>query len=183
MKKNVFARSLESRYVNSELWEKIQRLDLTIIFERMTIKHGWTEEKAEKAVSEYRKFLYLTQVFEQPVSPTNDIDAIWHEHILHTNKYALDCKKLFGKFLHHFPTPVAWKLETLEKVASCAGGDCEGRCSNDSCDSGTTNCGNTCTSDCSKRTDTGAINFDRPNKSVMKPSVSFQIITNKFFLS
>lgn len=29
---------------------------------------------------------------------------MWHAHILFTQKYAADCDRIFGSFLHHFPT-------------------------------------------------------------------------------
>jgi hypothetical protein len=35
--------------------------------------------------------------------PSQDIDRVWHHHILDTMKYAQDCQMLFGYFLHHFP--------------------------------------------------------------------------------
>ncbi|NJN86389.1 MAG: hypothetical protein HC881_08865 [Leptolyngbyaceae cyanobacterium SL_7_1] len=35
--------------------------------------------------------------------PPDDIDQVWHYHILDTQKYATDCQHLFGYFIHHFP--------------------------------------------------------------------------------
>ncbi len=139
-------------------------------------------------------------MFKQSLSPTGDVDEIWHEHILHTNKYALDCKKLFGKFLHHFPTPARWKAEQfcgvdgdeepeekLKKrsartaiVTGCAGGECEGKCSNDTCDGGTTNCGNTCNADCSKRAAV-AIDYDKPDMDKHPVAAKFSAVVNEFF--
>lgn len=37
------------------------------------------------------------------MTPSEPLDDIWHAHILDTKKYAEDCDKIFGKFLHHFP--------------------------------------------------------------------------------
>lgn len=110
--------TLETKYVNPKLWEKIQQLDLTLIIERMTFKYRWSKRRTQKAISDYRQFLYLTQVFEMPLSPTKDVDMLWHDHILHTEKYAIDCKELFGAFLHHFPFPIAW----IKNAAVCDGG-------------------------------------------------------------
>jgi hypothetical protein len=31
------------------------------------------------------------------------VDKFWHGHILDTMKYAEDCQRVFGYFLHHFP--------------------------------------------------------------------------------
>jgi hypothetical protein len=49
---------------------------------------------------------------------------------LHTNKYALDCQKVFNKFLHHFPTPSKWKQEQQSKQAAMTGSFC---CDNADC--------------------------------------------------
>jgi len=63
-----------------------------------------SNEDVERAISQYRK--YLTLKIRYPtvnLVPTEDIDLIWHTHILDTENYALDCEILFGKFLHHKP--------------------------------------------------------------------------------
>jgi len=40
---------------------------------------------------------------EETLAPSKDVDRFWHGHILDTLKYAEDCEKVFGYFLHHFP--------------------------------------------------------------------------------
>lgn len=35
--------------------------------------------------------------------PSQAVDVIWHEFILHTREYQLFCKKALGRFLHHTP--------------------------------------------------------------------------------
>jgi hypothetical protein len=174
----VFVPTLETKYIHPELAEKIKQINLTLIRDRMIIKHGWSEEETDKAIEAYRKFLYLTQVFEESLAPTLEIDEVWHEHILHTNKYAIDCQKTFGKFLDHFPTPAKWtqkKVFNSKKTieAGCAGGECEGSCSNDSCDSGTTNC--------QGRKKRVKINYDNPVEEGHHPAVNFKVIERKFF--
>lgn len=65
---------------------------------------GWTLDHAMRISAEYKK--YLTLCLENPeaaVVPARDIDDFWHLHILDTRKYAEDCDKIFGSFLHHFP--------------------------------------------------------------------------------
>ena len=52
---------------------------------------------------EYRRFLVLTQVAGQPVSPSPDVDEAWHLHLTRTVHYAAFCNAIFGKFLHHEP--------------------------------------------------------------------------------
>ena len=134
-----FPFALDKAKIDRNLWDKVQSINLDLIIDRMIIKHSWTEEKTSKAVKDYRHFLYISQLGEQAITPTGDVDDIWHEHILHTNKYAIDCEKSFGKFLHHFPIPAKWP--TNQPTSSF-----EVECT------GTTNCATTeCTSDCSPR--------------------------------
>jgi hypothetical protein len=65
---------------------------------------GWTLEKANAIETEYRRFLYLSKTYpNEPVAPSEDVDTFWHYHILDTMKYAQDCQRIFGYFLHHFP--------------------------------------------------------------------------------
>jgi hypothetical protein len=52
----------------------------------------------------YKRFLTLLVTHpETTVAPSKDIDKFWHGHILDTMKYAEDCERVFGYFLHHFP--------------------------------------------------------------------------------
>src|SRR4051812_20170867 len=52
----------------------------------------------------YARWLALKACYPRIVlSPTSEIDAVWHAHILHTKKYMQDCARLFGGYLHHTP--------------------------------------------------------------------------------
>jgi hypothetical protein len=65
---------------------------------------AWSEERADTVEREYRRFLYLMKKFpNERTAPLVDVDTFWHYHILDTVKYAADCQKVFGYFLHHFP--------------------------------------------------------------------------------
>lgn len=65
---------------------------------------GWDLNTTQFIAEEYRK--YLTLCLENPneaIVPSSMVDNFWHLHILDTQKYADDCQKVFGYFLHHFP--------------------------------------------------------------------------------
>ncbi|QJD98917.1 hypothetical protein HH212_01765 [Massilia forsythiae] len=65
---------------------------------------GWSQKKTDSVEKEYRRFLCLMKMYpDEDTSPLMDIDTFWHYHILDTMKYALDCEKVFGYFLHHYP--------------------------------------------------------------------------------
>ena len=65
---------------------------------------NWSLKKAETLEVWYRRFLYLSSIYNEKVLvPSKDIDIFWHTHILDTQKYMLDCENLFGRYIHHFP--------------------------------------------------------------------------------
>src|SRR5579871_126327 len=87
-----------------------QDLDLYSVRDAMMEKHGWTRERADAAREEYVRFLTLLQM--RPgfmlvpwldAEGRDDLDQFWHQHILDTQKYAKDCKAVFGRMIHHNP--------------------------------------------------------------------------------
>lgn len=64
---------------------------------------GWNLEKCNEVEIQYKRFLYISVKYPQAIVPSKDVDAMWHQHILDTRKYAEDCETAFGFFLHHFP--------------------------------------------------------------------------------
>lgn len=61
-------------------------------------------------------FLLGTNLFHNISVPSDDVDLIWHAHILHTVLYADFCNNLAGRFVHH--NPFADNLSTGEKTNS-----------------------------------------------------------------
>jgi hypothetical protein len=88
-------------------FEEIAALDLEPI--KTKLMHGksgegWAPERVAAAEREYRRFLFLMKKHpDELVAPTTEVDDFWHQHILDTAKYADDCQKVFGYFLHHYP--------------------------------------------------------------------------------
>lgn len=65
---------------------------------------GWTRDQVDEAEKWYKRFLLLNYKYPRmSVVPNKQIDSFWHFHILDTMKYAEDCEKILGYFLHHFP--------------------------------------------------------------------------------
>lgn len=87
--------------------ENIENLDMEpIVFKLIHPEEGegWSLEQADKAVERYRQFLELCLLYPgKPIVPTQDIDEVWHYHILDTAKYRSDCDRIFGRPLDHFP--------------------------------------------------------------------------------
>ena len=77
-----------------------------IAFKLMNPEEGnaWTLEQARQAIEGYRKFLILNYLYPNKVIvPSRVIDKVWHNHILDTEKYRIDCDILFGKYQEHYP--------------------------------------------------------------------------------
>lgn len=70
---------------------------------RLADDNGWTLGYAIAVTQEYRRFLVLTQVAGQSVSPSPDVDEAWHLHLTRTAHYEAFCSAVFGRFLHHEP--------------------------------------------------------------------------------
>jgi hypothetical protein len=85
--------------------DKIEDLDLKQIVAGAAREYGWTDHRADEAEDWYKKFLKLCYLSRrQPVAALGaDADTLWHQHILHTDRYRRDCKALFGHYLDHDP--------------------------------------------------------------------------------
>lgn len=91
----------------NDLFEAVMELDLDPIKVKLThvaSGAGWSLEKANAVEKEYRRFLCLMKLYpDEDTAPLEDVDTFWHYHILDTMKYAADCERVFGYFLHHYP--------------------------------------------------------------------------------
>lgn len=80
---------------------RIDDLDLSSVKERLS-EEGWDGERIRRAVLAYRQFLYLYGIGTHPIVPwSDDLDQVWHAHILQMRKYEEDCRQLFGETLYH----------------------------------------------------------------------------------
>lgn len=83
--------------------------------------YGWTREEADRQELEYRRFLALNAKYpDEAIVPSRNVDRFWHAHILDTMKYAEDCDKVFGHFLHHFPYFGMRDAEDADNAAKAA---------------------------------------------------------------
>ena len=64
--------------------------------------YGWDNDKVDGLVREYEKFLIIRSQCEQ-CSPSEEIDYVWHQHILNTKHYYDYCFDKFNKIIHHDP--------------------------------------------------------------------------------
>ncbi len=96
---------------DAALWEKLEGLALDeegVDFRfsgRLARENGWSAEHTGRVVAEYRKFLYLSAVAGHAVTPSDQVDQVWHLHLCYTRSYWQDlCRGVLGFPLHHGPT-------------------------------------------------------------------------------
>jgi hypothetical protein len=85
----------------------IEGLDLSMIKRKLQDAEeglGWSAEECDEVEIEYKRYLALKQAYpDREIVPNQPVDKFWHYHILDTMKYAGDCQRIFGFFLHHYP--------------------------------------------------------------------------------
>lgn len=84
----------------------IYSINFSSIIDKLVNYNGWIRKEAEITCELYRNFLYLNKKYGHEyrhLPPSEDIDEFWHNHILDTQKYEIDCYCIFGKFFHHYP--------------------------------------------------------------------------------
>jgi hypothetical protein len=93
------------------LWFSIQNFELDdprasfTFTDRLAKENGWTLEYALRATEEYKKFIFLMCIAEHPLTPSDQVDQVWHLHLLYTRSYWIDlCANTLKKEIHHGPT-------------------------------------------------------------------------------
>jgi hypothetical protein len=95
----------------AELYQRIQTFSLDTddahlpFSQRLARDNGWTIEYTHRVIDEYKKFIFLAVVAEHPVTPSDQVDQVWHLHLLYTRSYWEEfCPKVLQMPLHHGPT-------------------------------------------------------------------------------
>jgi hypothetical protein len=92
-------------------WDAIKRFELdepeaSLSFtDRLARENGWTLEYSLRAVVEYKKFIFLLTISNHPLTPSDQVDQVWHLHLLYTQSYWEDfCENTVKRKIHHGPT-------------------------------------------------------------------------------
>lgn len=73
------------------------------VIEKIQKESNYSKEKAVEIFRDTLRYLYLSVVAEESISPTKMIDMGWHHFILFTKDYEDFCEKYLGQFVHHSP--------------------------------------------------------------------------------
>jgi len=100
--------------VNQEhvlFWTKIKNFELDdpdvdfSFSDRLARENGWSIEFALRAIEEYKKFMFLISVCKEPLTPSDQVDQVWHLHLIYTHSYWEEfCGEILGHPVHHGPT-------------------------------------------------------------------------------
>lgn len=95
----------------AELYERIQAFsldqpDAQLSFsKRLARDNGWSLQYARQVIEEYKKFAFLAVVAGHPVTPSDQVDQVWHLHLSYTRSYWEEfCTQVLRTPLHHEPT-------------------------------------------------------------------------------
>ncbi len=93
------------------LWNQIEQFSLdeagsALPFSRRLARENrWTAAQAERAIAEYKRFIFLGCVAGHPVSPSEDVDQVWHLHLVYSKSYWKEfCGEILKRPFHHEPT-------------------------------------------------------------------------------
>ena len=72
---------------------------------RLARENRWSPDYASRAIEEYRRFCYVAMRGGHPVTPSEDVDQVWHLHMIYTRSYWDGfCGEVLRRPFHHGPT-------------------------------------------------------------------------------
>ncbi|MEM6830861.1 MAG: hypothetical protein AAF551_10135, partial [Bacteroidota bacterium] len=94
-----------------ELWKRIKAFEISdptadfSFADRLARENTWTLEYALRTLLEYKKFMFLICLSEHPLTPSDQVDQVWHLHLIYTESYWTDfCKNTLNRLVQHGPT-------------------------------------------------------------------------------
>lgn len=89
-------------------WAEVQAFDLDQPVSeygfsvRLAYEQQWSVDFTERAILEYKKFMYLAAISKKMVSPSVLVDEVWHQHLIFTQSYK-QFGEVLGKNIQHIP--------------------------------------------------------------------------------
>ena len=117
--------TLVSGVAASALSANLPTFDLSVVMKRVAKEHpDWSYERLEDAERVYREFCSQMKAANGGhLHVTNDdMDEVWHWHVLHTRRYMADCVAYYGGYVHHTPAGDA-EMRANGGACSGSGGD------------------------------------------------------------
>ncbi|WP_294221488.1 hypothetical protein [uncultured Chryseobacterium sp.] len=96
---------------NELLWNRLLHFELDHpgaefpFSKKLAKEENWTESFTQKAIEEYKKFVYLCCILPNGASPGEVVDKVWHLHLTYTQNYWEEfCPDILQRKLHHHPS-------------------------------------------------------------------------------
>ena len=93
------------------LWKRIENFEIDdsgsdyTFTDRLAQENGWTHEFTVRAILEYRRFMFLICITDGPLTPPDEVDQVWHLHLLYTRSYWKElCGDVLKREIHPGPT-------------------------------------------------------------------------------
>ncbi len=93
------------------LWARIAAHDFEAadqtpnFLQRLARDKAWTPAFARGAIAEYRRFAYLCVHATAPMTPSEEVDEVWHLHLTYSRDYwEVWCARVLRVPLHHDPS-------------------------------------------------------------------------------
>lgn len=94
----------------NDLWARITRHDLELgqplgFSRRIARDKGWSHGFTLAVIGEYRRFCFLAVASERQITPSEEVDEVWHMHLTYSRDYwDIWCREVLRAPLHHDPT-------------------------------------------------------------------------------
>lgn len=94
-----------------QLWQRIKHFqigDPSAAFpftDRVARENRWELAYTERVIMEYKRFMLLASISPVPVTPSDQVDQVWHLHMIYTESYWDEfCGAVLPRPVQHGPT-------------------------------------------------------------------------------
>ena len=101
--------TMNKQYI--ELYQRIQNFaldqpeDKFFFSKKLAKENNWSVNYTQQAIAEYKKFVFLAVVADHVVTPSDQVDQVWHLHLTYTHSYWQEfCPNILQMPLHHDPS-------------------------------------------------------------------------------
>jgi hypothetical protein len=102
---NTFPNYSQRSPEEQQQWSRLDEFNLSPIFPALIRENNWSREFANRASLEFKKYVFISIVSEQSLSPSPMVDLVWHQFLLHTKLYWDSfCPNVLQQPLHHNPS-------------------------------------------------------------------------------
>lgn len=99
------------------LWQKINTFPLDHLSHKLSQENNWDTTFIERAITEYKRFIYLHCALPNGASPSPVVETVWQIHLLYTEDYWEGfCGRTLAKKLDYSPREEPIEKSRLEET-------------------------------------------------------------------